>query len=204
VAAIVNALMVVLAALALAVERVVYSYAWKTPDGFRAHAARLGLGSDPTRALERLFYAFKGVQAVVFLAWVGYFAPPGAPGLSGAPAAVWGGLALLLLGQSVNALTFYRLGRLGVFYGVRFGHAVPWCNAFPFSLLRHPQYVGTVLTIWGLFLALRFPAPDWYWLPLIETVYYAIGAHFESDDELDHDAISGPEPAGISEEGDCA
>jgi hypothetical protein len=46
-------------------------------------------------------------------------------------------------------------------------------------VLRHPQYVGTVLAIWGLFLAVRFPHDDWYVLPVLETVYYAAGAYFE-------------------------
>jgi phosphatidyl-N-methylethanolamine N-methyltransferase len=50
---------------------------------------------------------------------------------------------------------------------------------FPYSVLSHPQYVGAVLTIWGLFLMLRFPAADWYLLPLLETVYYAAGSCLE-------------------------
>jgi methylene-fatty-acyl-phospholipid synthase len=56
---------------------------------------------------------------------------------------------------------------------------LPWCRAFPFSVLQHPQYVGTVLSIWGFFLVMRFPHDDWYLLPIVETVYYALGAYFE-------------------------
>ena len=73
----------------------------------------------------------------------------------------------------------YRLGKVGVFYGNKFGHAIPWCRAFPFSLLKHPQYVGAVLTIWGFFLVMRFPHDDWYLLPTLETVYYVLGTYFE-------------------------
>eukprot|EP00891_Asterochloris_glomerata_P001016 jgi/Astpho2/1016/Aster-00839 len=29
------------------------------------------------------------------------------------------------------------------------GHKVPWCTGFPFNVVRHPQYVGSVLSIWG-------------------------------------------------------
>jgi methylene-fatty-acyl-phospholipid synthase len=79
----------------------------------------------------------------------------------------------------LNMSVFYRLGKVGVFYGNKFGYALPWCQALPFSLLRHPQYVGTVLAIWGLFLLVRFPHDDWYMLPALETLYYALGAHFE-------------------------
>ena len=62
---------------------------------------------------------------------------------------------------------------------VGLGYEMPWCRAFPFSWLKHPQYVGTVLFIWGFFLVLRFPHDDWYILPIIETVYYVLGACFE-------------------------
>ena len=81
----------------------------------------------------------------------------------------------------LNAAVFMRLGLTGVFYGNRFGHSVHWRYGFPFSWLRHPQYVGTVATIWGVFLALRFPNPDWIVLPLLETAYYVAGAFLEDD-----------------------
>jgi methylene-fatty-acyl-phospholipid synthase len=76
-------------------------------------------------------------------------------------------------------MVFYRLGAVGVFYGNRLGHTIPWCRTFPFSCLSHPQYVGTVLSIWGLFLAMRFPQPDWFVLPALETAYYVARAHLE-------------------------
>ena len=53
------------------------------------------------------------------------------------------------------------------------------CREFPFSLLSHPQYVRTMLTIWGVFLALRFPHADWHVLRAVETVYYAAAARLE-------------------------
>jgi len=52
-----------------------------------------------------------------------------------------------------------------------FAPKIPWCGAFPFSIVAHPQYVGTVLTIWGVFLILRFPHGDWLVLPALETLY---------------------------------
>jgi len=38
-----------------------------------------------------------------------------------------------------------------------------------------------VLTIWGFFVLMRFPAGDRLFVPVLETVYYAVGAHFERD-----------------------
>ena len=63
------------------------------------------------------------------------------------PLAVGG--SLLVVGQLLNLAVFYRLGVIGVFYGSQFGEEIPWCQEFPFSLCRHPQYIGTLCSIWG-------------------------------------------------------
>ena len=89
------------------------------------------------------------------------------------------GGALIVVGQLLNCAVFYRLGTVGVFYGNKLGYDIPWSQAFPFSWLKHPQYVGTVCSIWGFFLIMRFPHHDWYMLPALETVYYVLGACFE-------------------------
>jgi phosphatidyl-N-methylethanolamine N-methyltransferase len=127
--------------------------------------------------VQWLFLAFKVVQVGVFVGWCagrGGGFPPFHP-------AVWiGGGLLLLVGQTLNGLVFHRLGRVGMFFGDRFGYRVPWCRAFPFSVLGHPQYVGAVLSIWGFFLVARFPHHDWFAIPLVETVLYVIGACLES------------------------
>jgi methylene-fatty-acyl-phospholipid synthase len=96
------------------------------------------------------------------------------------PIVLGGAAALVVVGQILVIATFYRLGRTGVFFGDRFGYAVRHCREFPFSLLSHPQYVGTMLTIWGVFMALRFPHADWYVLPAVESVYYAAATWLES------------------------
>jgi hypothetical protein len=86
---------------------------------------------------------------------------------------------MIAVGQGLNLSVFYRLGAVGVFFGDRLGHEVPWCQGFPFSMFSHPQYVGTVLSIWGFFVATRFPGADWSLLPWLETVYYVAGAYLE-------------------------
>ena len=98
------------------------------------------------------------------------------------------GTALILAGQLLNASVFARLGTIGVFYGNRFGHDVRWRSGFPFSWFRHPQYVGTVATIWGL-PRFRYPAPDWIVLPLIETAYYVAGSWLEEDTSTPASAV---------------
>jgi methylene-fatty-acyl-phospholipid synthase len=169
-----------IAAALLAVERVVYVWIGRAPDSFRRWCARPAVArlGEPVAVVRALFVAFKALQAAVFAGWClahgGGVPTPAAGGLVLGAAGV-----LIVAGQALNLLVFWRLGWTAVFFGDRLGYDVPRCEGFPFSLLRHPQYVGSVLTIWGLFLAARFPYDDWALLPALETVYYAVGASLE-------------------------
>ena len=171
-----------IAAVLLAAERASYVLIARRPDLFLALYARLDptRASTPITAVERLFFAFKGLQFGVFIAWCyvhgGRFPWP-APHGPFVLALSW---ALAIAGQILVVSTFYQLGRTGVFFGDQLGYAVPRCRAFPFSLLAHPQYVGTLLTIWGGFMLVRFPHDDWWALPLLETVYYLGGMWLET------------------------
>ena len=169
------------AAALLSLERLCYVWIWRAPEAFCAwcdHRAVACLGK-PVEVVEKLFYSFKVIQGVVFVGWCYAYGHDSLWPLSGSVWSLGLGGALLVVGQLLNLSVFYRLGKEGVFYGNKFGYTMPWCRAFPFSLLKHPQYVGTVLSIWGLFLIMRFPYDDWYLLPTLETVYYILGAYFE-------------------------
>ena len=171
----------IVAALALSIERICYVWVWHFPETFRRVCITPVVASlgDPVEVLRKLFFAFKGIQFSVFLGWC-YIHGGGSVAVPSSDA-VWLGLGTLLIGagQVLNFGVFYQLGKIGVFYGNKFGYSVPWCAGFPFSLLRHPQYVGTVLSIWGFFLAMRFPYDDWYVLPILQTGYYLLGSYFE-------------------------
>jgi len=169
------------AALMLAVERVTYIVIGRHPNLLLALCARWGAvrWSVPTVFVERLFYAFKLLQFGVFIGWC-YVHGGGFPlPARNDPFVVVLALALALAGQILVVATFYRLGRTGVFFGDQLGFAVRRCGEFPFSLLSHPQYVGTLLTIWGGFILVRFPHDDWYALPILETLYYLAGMWLE-------------------------
>jgi methylene-fatty-acyl-phospholipid synthase len=166
-------------ALLLALERVAYAWIWQRPNAFRALVAR-SPWHDPVVALEQLFYVFKGIQVATFAGWCLYFGELlGWPRMELVPSALLA-TTLIVVGQVLNAAVFLKLGRVGVFYGNRFGHRVRWVEGFPFSLVDHPQYVGTLLTIWGVFLLLRFPFGDWIVLPALSTFYYLVGMLAES------------------------
>ena len=134
---------------------------------------------DPVLGVEALFYVFKAVQLIVVIWWCFAFGgriwPPVVE-----PMAITIGALLLASGQLLSAVAFRRLGRIGVFYGGQFGYPVQWQREFPFSWFRHPQYVAGVASIWGAMMILRYPAPDWIVLPIIQTIYYWLGARLES------------------------
>jgi phosphatidyl-N-methylethanolamine N-methyltransferase len=170
--------LILLAMLLLTLERGSYVWIAQRPEAFRSLCAGRGIAwiGEPVTVVAVLFATFKVVQISVFLSW--WYVHEGAH--LAAPAALAVAGALVLVGQALNFGVFYRLGAVGVFFGDRLGHEVPWCRAFPFSWIAHPQYVGTVVTIWGLFLASRFPHPDWYVLPAVATLFYSVSAHLEA------------------------
>ena len=59
------------------------------------------------------------------------------------------GTILCILGQLLNISVYKTIGRNGVYYGNRFGLAIPWVNTFPYNnkYIKHPQYIGATL-IW--------------------------------------------------------
>jgi methylene-fatty-acyl-phospholipid synthase len=118
--------------------------------------------------------AVRRVSRLVFCHGNGSLWPP-----SSDPLSLTLGAALLIGGQILNISVCYRLGKVGVFYGNKFGYPTRWVRKFPFSCLRHPQYIGALLSIWGFFLVMRFPQDDWYILPALETLYYVLGAYWE-------------------------
>ena len=173
------------AALLLTLERACYVWIARAPRSFRRWCARPAVAwlGEPVNVVRALFVAFKVLQCAVFASWCVVHGGRFPTVSESLPAWALGG-GLMLVGQALGAMVFYRLGRIAVFFGDRLGYDVPWCQAFPFSVLAHPQYVGTVLTIWGFFLAARFPHDDWFLLPLLETIYYSIGASLENEGSL--------------------
>jgi protein-S-isoprenylcysteine O-methyltransferase Ste14 len=92
---------------------------------------------------------------------------------------------LLAGGQILNAATYRALGKAGVYYGFKLGRTVPWCTGFPFNTpIRHPQYTGSVLTIWGAAIAVYTPE---HWqaglhvMVFAWTLFYVITSFIEGN-----------------------
>ena len=154
----------VAAVLCLCVERVCYTLVWCCPKAFGEFCAKHNLGA-PVDVIVRLFGVNKFFQLLGFahLYLLGGLAPP--PSLF----ALGVGAALVVWGQALNvgprpasydrrrrrdtrsrAGIYRAIGKAGVYYGYKFGVAVPWCTGFPFTLgLAHPQYLGSAATAYG-------------------------------------------------------
>ena len=169
------------AAVLLVPERACYILIARAPGAFLRLSARWRWTrwGGPTAVVERLFWAFKALQLSVFIAWCAIHAGEFPIPALRDPFVVGLVAVLVIAGQILVIATFYRLGRTGVFFGDQLGYAVRRCEDFPFSMLAHPQYVGTLLTIWSGFLLMRFPHGDWYTLPALETIYYLAGMWLE-------------------------
>ena len=170
------------AALLLSLERLTYAYVAHRPEAFRARCrgpVLSALGDDPVTVVHKLFYVFKGIQTVVFLGWCSAFGGTLVPWPAATPLGATLGALLIAAGSGLSLVVFRLLGPTGVFYGRELGYEVPWIRGLPFSVVPHPQYVGTVMTIWGFFLIMRFPHPDWWVLPVLETLFYLLGSRYE-------------------------
>ncbi len=83
--------------------------------------------------------------------------------------------------QALNIGIYRAIGHVGVYYGFKLGHQVPWVEGFPFNVVSHPQYVGAVLSVWGVVLTLWQQQPQGalavasYW-----TMLYMVTAIQES------------------------
>jgi hypothetical protein len=106
------------AAALLGAERICDVWIARAPERFRALCAGslLSMGDDPITAVAWLFYGFKVVQFAVFAWWCFVFGH-GLPVPDRDVRAAATGAATILVGQVLNLSVFYRLGRVGVFYG---------------------------------------------------------------------------------------
>jgi len=93
------------------------------------------------------------------------------------------GSNLAFVGQFLNVATYTAIGKVGVYYGYKFGFHVPWCNGFPFNVITsHPQYLGSTLTSYGLILITmtEYHSKDgWLMLGHIQAFQYLYMAYIE-------------------------
>lgn len=132
-----------LLALVLALPHVLYAFVWIRPGTWCKHF-------NCIRLLVMFGIMGKVLQFSSCLVWVSSVCRKNSCGITDMN--MWEGIVVTVLlcsGQILNLATYKTLGIVGVYYGHKFGHRVSWVTTFPFSVLQNPQYVGSVLSIWG-------------------------------------------------------
>eukprot|EP00933_Yihiella_yeosuensis_P049990 TRINITY_DN47754_c0_g1_i1.p1 TRINITY_DN47754_c0_g1~~TRINITY_DN47754_c0_g1_i1.p1 ORF type:complete len:221 (+),score=36.45 TRINITY_DN47754_c0_g1_i1:199-861(+) len=155
---------------AMAASHMFYAYVWDHPEDFTRRASKVPLkilGNHAVEVMEKIVLGLKALQFGAVLAWCEWGLLP----VCGAGAREGGGFAVveavrsasparwmlgvgffLIPGQMLNLGIYKAIGVDGVYYGCKLGRPVPWASGFPFNLgLRHPQYVGAMLSWAGLF-----------------------------------------------------
>lgn len=100
---------------------------------------------------------------------------------------------LLVFGQILQLSVYARLGIEGVYYGNKLGCPVPWVTGWPFNMqLRHPQYIGCVMSYIALF---RLLTPEGSEAQLMLAIWGTITSYIASGEvEWDEDGHLSPTP----------
>ncbi|KAA8491773.1 Phosphatidyl-N-methylethanolamine N-methyltransferase [Porphyridium purpureum] len=172
---------------AAALPHVVYYVVWTNPPRFQAFVQRyFGHKTHPVDAFASAASLIKLVQLGALLQWVLVvldYKQLHLPTLYMSLAAA----TMLVVGQVLNVAIYMAIGKPGVYYGVRLGKPVPWCHGFPFNVVSHPQYVGSVLTVLGILTMLWDVARESAnraiipWLAVFWTLLYVVTAFFEDN-----------------------
>src|SRR5262245_46676898 len=102
---------ILVAAVLLSFERIVYVWAWCSPESFLAmcNQSIFGLRGTPIEVLQRFFYGFKVLQATVFLGWCYVYGQSSPLLLGTSEGALAFASVLILVGQILNFSVFYQL-----------------------------------------------------------------------------------------------
>ena len=134
-----------------AIPHIFYAWIWYDPSQF----TRLVKPIEPCRAMSSISVALKALQLVAVIPFFQF------QSLS------WSAILMIGFGQYLNFRVYSLLGEIGVYYGHGFGHQTTWVTEFPFSTIRHPQYIGCLLSIAGICAWLPKDFVIW-WMALYE------------------------------------
>ena len=177
----------VAACLGLAVERVCYTVIWCYPDHFAAWTKTLRgtwLNSGEDTIVDVVYGLFKINKFFQYGSFALLYAT--APPIHENSISFFQGLVganLIALGQTLNLGIYRAIGKVGVYYGYKFGIHVPWCTGFPFNVLSaHPQYLGSAMTAYGAVLLTATDAHvlnGWGGLAHVQALAYAYMSYVE-------------------------
>lgn len=138
--------LIALLAIALSLPHLLYMFIWFRPESWRARF------KQPIDAFAQVAIALKVVQFSAFISWYCHARQPqpviDMQQLHAGNALVC--LAFMAAGQALNVGIYNAIGHVGVYYGFKLGQQVPWVHGFPFNVVSHPQYVGSILSVWAI------------------------------------------------------
>lgn len=138
-----------------------YSYIWLKPEKYAKFCHQKMRQSNPIKVYAGISVSMKLLQVGLMLLIALYY--KGATlFISDLYQTSWKRWCVTLMlgtmGQFLNATVYYQIGIDGVYYGCKLGKEIPWNTNFPFNLgMRHPQYMGAILSWWGLFNSVMSP-----------------------------------------------
>ena len=160
-----------------------YAFIWLQPKRYiNFSKTYLSLESHPVDTMALIATILKPIQFLSFIFWyIGTGAMNNLYDLS-----IWSYLLFIILfgiGQILNAGIYKAVGKDGVYYGIKLGKKIPWCTGFPFNVVAHPQYVGSVLTAWAVFYILYTPlhAIGLQFFSIYIPLLYTITGYIESN-----------------------
>eukprot|EP00053_Salpingoeca_punica_P004988 m.52089 g.52089 ORF g.52089 m.52089 type:complete len:184 (-) comp13038_c0_seq1:387-938(-) len=143
-----------LAAALLSIPHILYAFIWFFP-----HAWAGIFGKRAVRAFSLIASVLKVVQFSTVVLWfldhnkdVDLF-----------NISFWQVLVFLVLagaGQALNGGIYKAIGETGVYYGFKLGYSIGWHEGFPFNVVAHPQYVGSVLSVWACYFLFGWNGPQ--------------------------------------------
>mmetsp|Transcript_4853 Transcript_4853/g.9659 ORF Transcript_4853/g.9659 Transcript_4853/m.9659 type:complete len:193 (+) Transcript_4853:51-629(+) len=162
---------------ALALPHLLYAFIWYFPDMWMRMFRK-----SSVRVFESMAWLLKVVQFSSVIAWMYIRMPSGVDVFAIPPLHAVLGVGLVAFGQVLNAGIYQAIGHTGVYYGFKLGHTVPWVDGFPFNVVQHPQYVGSVASVWGMAVLVwsQGPQPDLVWLVVYWTFLYICTGVMES------------------------
>ncbi|KAI8110979.1 hypothetical protein M9434_004553 [Picochlorum sp. BPE23] len=162
---------------ALALPHLLYAFIWYFPDMWMRMFRK-----SSVRVFESMAWLLKVIQFSSVIAWMYIRMPSGVDVFAIPPLHAVIGVGLVAFGQVLNAGIYQAIGHAGVYYGFKLGHTVPWVDGFPFNVVQHPQYVGSVASVWGMAVLVwsQGPQPELVWLVVYWTFLYICTGVMES------------------------
>jgi len=161
-----------LSVLALISPHILYYYIWNSAGQFQHMFGK--------KSVDVFAFAATCLKALQLFTWVQWYT--GIPDFEYLIIAI----VLFAIGSVLNGIVYRKLGNEGVYYGFKLGHTIPWVSSFPFNCMRHPQYIGSVLSWTSIALMCSsMYSREVTALLLVQVTAYFYTAHMESQTDFD-------------------